>query len=267
MSISQPNFLMVFNETSGKNVTNYGTNVGLFAIAAQATENTDFAWHPGAGIYANDGYLEPLTAVGAHEPYLSTAATGPGSTITVMNFAVGFRIHSGTAISGTFTFFCTPGSSTSVGDVQLSAISPAGSGNFDLHCQVNNTGGANPIIFTDVTALLFDTDYIVSVSIDPTTVSATVGLLKFGSNTTQTPTSVNWTSFALDSAWPLIMRRSDFTNYFAMNGRLYFWAYQRGSTAWNSTDLAAINSNPATAIPGWPSGGGGSTATCAWWKA
>lgn len=251
MTVANPDFLHVFNETSGRAITNYGSKAGAFAIATQAVESTNFSWHQGLGPYTSSGYLQLLSASGSQMPYLSTSFTAPSQALVNLNVAVGFRV---TAYNNGNLRLVMPGSNTSDGNVLFEAQTPAGAGDYDFIMRFRNTGGGE-IAGGTVSALAFGTDYIVAASVDVGTVTAVQGRFKFGANSVVSPATANWTSFACEAAWPFVLRRSDFTNYYGMQGRLNFFAYQRNATAWVSQDLIDIVANPATAITGWPSGG------------
>jgi hypothetical protein len=256
MTVSNPDFLMTFNESSGRPVTNYGSKSGGYSIGTQAAEGTDFSWHQGQGPYTASGYLESLinASPNAAMVFLSTTAGGYSNSLENINVALGFRTL---AFSNNQVRLVMPNGSvnTTDGNVLIELSSPAGSGDFDLLCRFRNDGGGE-LAFTTVSALSFGVDYTLAASIDVSTPTACVGRFKFGSNSVETPATVNFNTMHFESGiGPYILRRSDFPNYYGHKGRLNMFAYQRGAAAWSSQDLIDIVSNPATAITGWPAGG------------
>jgi hypothetical protein len=251
MAVAQPNHLLVFNESSGTSVTQYGTASAGYTIQ-QGTSPTNWEWFNGAGPYLNNGYLQGKTTGGsANMPYLSSAATAPSAALANTNVMAAFRI---TGYSDGIGIICSQ-NGTNDGDARISVVT--GTSDFDLVCLFNHDGDV-PITNT-FTGLSFGVDYIVSMSLDASVATAVQARFKLGADSVVTPATANWNSFALRATWPYIWRRNDFTTNFAPLGRIYAFAYGRGQAAWSAADLADINSDPAATIGGWPGGGPNTT--------
>lgn len=242
MTIINPDFLLIFNETSGTTATNYGSQTGGYTIQ-QGTSPTDYTWNPGAGSY--DGYLDIKTKSTSSMPYLTTAATTPGTTLEAMNFAIGFELDSFSS-SGYLL-----GTGSSSYNFRARAVAPTVGGDFNLEVNLSTTNGFKTHTFT---ALTFGTFYALSASYDPSTIAATQVMSKLGAAATIVESTYNDTASTLLNEWPRLgMHEFDFTA--GLDGRLHYFAWQRGGAAWSSTDLTNINSNPKSYLTGWPGGG------------
>jgi hypothetical protein len=252
MTVANPDFLLVFNEASGTSVTNHGSQAGAYTIN-QGSSPTNWEWHPNTGPFT--GFFESKSASGANMPYLSTAVAAPTQGLDTLNCAIGFQLH---ALGGAGATRLTSSSATTGdGDVIIMAVPPSGGGNFDLEVSFKTLG--SQALSQTFTALSFNTNYQLAVSIDVSTPTAVQARFKLGAASVVAPATVNWSSEELDDEWPYLCRRQDFNNYFGLDGYLYYWAYERGGTAWSATDLADINTDPSAAINGWPGGGGPAT--------
>lgn len=250
MAVAQPDFLLVFNESSGASVNNYGTAGGTYAVDAQAAETTDYTRTSSGGSYGSlNGYLTSLTDSGADQVWLSTSATAPGAALETINFMIAFRL---TGYTQNNSRLIGPNLDATDGGVSIFIVNPSGGGDYDLDAQFK---AGNTVSMTTITGLTFGTDYILSGSIDVSTPTACQARFKLGANAVNSPATVSMNTFTFENAWPYLLRRSDFTNYFGIRGRLNAFAWQRGGTAWSSTDLGDVNSNPSGNIAGWPSGG------------
>lgn len=252
MAVEQPDHLHVMNETSGTAITQYGTADAGYSVQ-QGTSPTNWEWHQGAGPYTNNGYFESKTRTTANMPYLATSATTPGVGFQNLGLMIAFYITDYNAATG--GILVAPNGASVIGDVLVTVGAPGGSGDFDLICQFSHSGSGS--ISNTFSALAYSTNYILSMSLDVSTVSAVQARFKLGAGSVQTPATQDWTSYGLLDSWPRILRRQDFTDELGIIGRINAFAYTRGGTLWSATDLGDINSNPATAITGWPSGGGG----------
>jgi len=247
MSVPQPDYLHTFNEASGATITNYGSKATAYVLdTAGATENTDWIWHPDAGPSPYLGYYEGVTGQGANMPWASTAQTGPGTSIVTINAMIAFNI---TDLPGAgFTVFMA---GSGEADITIRAQNKVGS-NFDVFVDWANSGSTH--INTTFTGLTFGTDYSVATALDVTTLSAVIGTARLNATEQNTGTS-NWVSHSLVNGWPFFSRSSGFDIYFGIIGKVRAMAYQRGGTAWTSSELTSINADPAF-ITGWPSAGG-----------
>lgn len=243
MAIGQPDFLLIFNESSGTAVTNYGSQATSYAIM-QGSSPTNYTWNQGSGSY--DGYLDLKTRRGANMPYLQTAATAPGTTLETVNFAVGFELD------GYDDEILVSYLSTASGALNIVPKVAVGSGNFDLFVRFNtDSGGGTNQVISDLSYGVF---YILSASFNCTSANACVSSYKLNSGLVSTVTD-NLTLQTLPNAWPNICAAAGSAVNGGIDGRLHFWAFQRGGTAWDSTDLATINSNPKSAFGTWWPGG------------
>ncbi len=249
MSVAQPRFLLIFNETSGSSITNYGSEGGNYAIQ-QGTSPTNYEWAQQAAT-PTGGRLDLKTKTGANMPYMTTAAASQADTLVGMNFACGFSFDSLGSAPGSYLISEPSGVGT-----EVRIVTPSAGGDFDLACKFHHSGAAG--VTHTFTALSFATFYQVAMAFDPTTVAATVARFKLGAAATVTPSSVDASTFALPTGNPSINREFSFTTYGGCDGQIYYWAYGRG-TSWSSTDLGDINTDPSAAITGWPGGGGGSS--------
>lgn len=243
MAVSQPTHLLVFNETSGTNVTNYGTNGTVYTIQAGSSP-TNYEWSQ-QSLSPTAGLLDVKTKSGTNMPYLSTAASAFANTLTTVNFAVGFKLDSIPAYRAYFHDHPT------ANGTRVYAREPTGGGDFDLYAFTGTTAGGGQSY--SWTALSFGTLYQLALSFDCSTPSATQIRFKLNSDATIEPATVNTTGQELTTTHGYILRDEGFTDVGSMDGKIYYWVYQRGGTAWTSTDLGDINSDPAANIGGWPS--------------
>ena len=248
MSVPQPDYLHTFNQASGATITNYGSKATAYVIdTAGATENTDWSWHADAGPSPYLGYYLGITAEGANMPWASTAQGAQGGGLVTINAMVAFNITNFGAGGGGCYFI----GDRADGDVRISAGNKVGS-NFDLTVRWSNGGGG--VISTTFTNLTFGTDYAVACSLDVTTTTAVFGTARVNS-TEQSTATANWSAQGLTPTWVYFGRSSSFDIYYGIVGRVRAMAYQRGGTAWTSSELTSINADPAF-ITGWPSAGG-----------
>lgn len=246
-----PDFLHVFAEASGTAVAQYGTVSGSYAINASSTGYSRVA---SGGIWSGAGYVAG-SGVNTTVLALATAAATPGGGIQTINVAAAFRLVS---LNDSQAYIVAPGLSTADGDVRIAAA--AAGGGFDLTVLFNHTGGTGTAGIT-FAGLAFNTDYQLAASLNVSTLTAVVARAKLGSGAVQTSASANYTSFDMSDAWPRLLHRYDFqppSGAFGFDGRLHYFAYERGGTALSDTDLTDLNSNPTAFITGWPGGGGGS---------
>lgn len=244
MAVAQPNHLLVFNESSGTTVTQYGTLASGYTIQ-QGTSPTNWEWFNGAGPYLSNGYLQGKTTGGSSSmPYLSSAATAPSAALANINVMAAFRV---TGYSDGIGIICSQ-NGTNDGDARISVVT--GTGDFDLVCLFDHDGNAP--ISTTFTGLSFGVNYIVAMSLDVSTPTAVQARFKLGAGSVVSPATANWNSFGMRATWPYIWRRNDFTTNLAPLGRIYAFAYGRGQTVWSSTDLGDITAAPDSAITGWP---------------
>jgi hypothetical protein len=252
MAVARPNHLLVFNESSGTAVTQYGTASAGYSIQNTGTSPTNWEWFSGAGLYLNNGYLQGKTASGSGMPYLSSAATVPSAALANINVMAAFRV---TGFSSGVGIICAENGGD--GDVKIQANTAVGTGDYDLFCRFTNDGSAE--ISTTFSDLSFTNDYILSMSLDATTPTAVQARFKLGAGSVVAPATANWNSFGMRATWPYIWRRNDLPTDLAPLGRIYAFAYGRGQTVWSATDLGDINTDPDAAITGWP--GAGATTT------
>lgn len=251
--VAQPDWLLVFNETSGTNVTNYGATTGSYTLQDDPTApamapTTDYVWHSNTGPFK--GYLESKTKNSFAMPWLATTATAPSATLETINVAIAFLIRS---VDNNSCRLVSASNNPSDGGVFIQTNSPAGSGDFDLEVKFSHDGSQS--ILKTFSALSFNAVHQVAACIDVSGgLSAITGRYKLNAGTVQT-NSTTWTSNSFEAAWPRLLRRSDFTKYYGLDGNIYYFACDRGGTAWSSGDLDAINASPAGALTGWPSSG------------
>jgi hypothetical protein len=244
MTVANPTHLLVFAESSGSTVTNYGSHANDWAIQA-GTENTHYQWFPGA----SPAYLDVSQKTGSSLPRIETTGTAPSASLTNINVAIGFRVDS---------FDTTGGINASwlvVEDAGARIIvrSPAGSGDFDLEIRFRDTGDFGDV--NTISALTFGTDYRVAASIDVSDPNNCQVRYKIGGSSTVTPATEGHNGLTWSNAFVELNHATGFDIYGGLDGRLHYFAYERGGTVWSSSDLGDINSNPAGTITGWPGGG------------
>lgn len=245
--VAQTNHLLIFNESSGTAVTQYGTAASGYAIQ-QGTSPTNYEWHADAGSY--DGYLDSKTKSGGSTPYMTTAATAPSATLETINCCVAVEVDGyDTAVTPDSSYLAATNSGIAL---WIRVEQPSGSGNFDITLKYQDSGSGGAA-HTIKTACTFGTLYIISTSIDVSTPSSCTLRWKVNSDadgsTTESHSGYNW-----GTSWPRLNVAPGFTNYGGLDGRYHFFAYQRGGTAWSAADLANINSNPSSELTGWPGG-------------
>lgn len=247
MAVAQPTHLLIFNETSGANITNYGTVSTVYAIQ-QGSATTHYEWVQQAQT-PTGGYIDLKQKGGANMPWMATAATAFANTLTTLNFAIGFTVDSLEGIVGN-NFVSHPDANE--GDVFVNVVGPSAGGDFDITMALNSNNGSSSGPTHTFTGLTFGTFYRIAASLDVSSPATATGRFKLGSNATVTPATTNMTSQNMGTSHPWFNRARDFTNYGGHDGRFYYIAYQRGGTPWSSTDLGDINTDPSAAITGWP---------------
>jgi hypothetical protein len=256
VAVGTPDFLHVFNNTSGTTPTHYGTQASGYVIQG-GTDPTNYSWSQ-QSLSPTAGYLDVKTKTGGSIPYLTTAATGPGSALETLNMAIGTWVDDyDTAVGGSFIVGGAGGSQTTC---RLRAIAPASttSGKFDLELQTQTAGGFGYAPFTVATDLDLATLVKFAMSVEITGGNMQLRY-KVNSNAVQTPAAQSGGADSYGNHWPAlnVALQSGFSTYGGLDGRYYYFAFQRGGTFWSSTDLDDINTDPSAALGGWPSGGGG----------
>mgnify|MGYP001210282683 CR=1 FL=1 len=261
MAVAQPQFLLVFNESTGKTVTNHGSHATPYTIRADAacTQGSDFNWTPDSGPYPGTGKLStvfPGNGSGTNlTTWLSTAHTPPASAYQNINVACGFRVISPGYDAGQgYGYLFGPSLSGLNGDCIGSIIAPTVGGDFNFRFRFRSISGymyESPLI----TGLSFNTDYVMSACLNAGTHRA---LFKWDSTTATDNAYTHGGMEPYNGSWPYINRTADQDNYHSVKADFHFFVYGRNQTAWSTTNLDEINADPATAIGGWPASGGGS---------
>lgn len=250
MSVT-PQILLAMTQTSGSNITNYGSGGGTFPIQAGATENTDFRWVGGS-------YLEYQTRYegggASTQPYTTLGGLALGTTFSHIYVAMKFRItsyDSGVLNQG---HLCWPATGGGDGGIGVRLVAPSGGGDFDLYCK-GETASLFPIGTHTFTALTFGTDYSLCVVADLTSNTAVQMKFLLDAGTVQKPATTNpgGDSWSTDAGY--LDRRGDFDKYGGVVGRLYYFVHGRG-TLLSDGDMGTANSSPSSFFTGWPSGGG-----------
>jgi hypothetical protein len=245
MPVAQPTHLLIFNEASGTTVTNAGTH-GTNYVIQQGTSPTHYEWVQQAQT-PTGGYLDSKVNSGSNMPYMTVGGAAQSSTIATINCALGFWLD---AIASPRTDLVTDGSH----GLRVRAAPPAGSGNFDLQVRVATT--SDFLVTQTYSALSFGTFYQLALSVDVTTIAAAQMRIKLGAGSVQTPATGNFSGGqSYTTPQPLLGAENGFTDATGVDGRYYYFAYQRGGTAWASADLDDINADPSASITGWPGGG------------
>lgn len=200
------------------------------------------------GLYTGSGRLSGTTGVDANQTYMTiTGATAPGSALDDFNCALAFKF-TGAALNNTASYLVAPGTSPTDGNIRLSLQPPAATGDFDLtfECRNTSSGAITPLKTGALAGLLFNTVYQVACSVNMAVTGAIVPKIKVNSATVITGATANFTSFAMENAWPILLTRSDFApGAFDFDGDLYYFAYNRGTgIAWGDSDLDSINADP-----------------------
>jgi hypothetical protein len=242
--VSKPDFLLVFDESSGRFASNYGSIPGIYSII-QGNNSTDYDWHYNANTVLS--YFEGKTKIGNSMPYFSTTANTPGTNLDCINCAVGFRIRS---ISNGKTQLVSPTRSSSNGNISIWASVASGTGDFDLNISCISSGLVG-VSYT-FSSLSFNRDYKVAFSIDTTNITMCSGNFILGNGSIITSDPVNLFSYSWEDNWPLLLRDANYNNLYGLDGFLYYFVYDRGATAWGLPDLVNINQHPDTTIYGWP---------------
>lgn len=260
MSVPQPTHLLIFNEASGTSITNYGTQGTAFGIGAGSSP-TDYQWHQDGttanGFLDDDAasYLDGKTKTGGNQPYINNGGATPSSVLETINAAIGFMVRGSNLTTGRAGLVCGGGVNY---DVSIYVRAPSGGGDFDLQVRVEtpSTYGNNYTI----TGLSYNTEYRLAVSVEILGSEPKIQVrYKLDGNATVTPTAEQsgGTTWSAYNPYLNCDRTSGFTTYGGVDGKYHYFAYQRGGTAWTSTELGNINSDPAGTITGWPAGGGG----------
>lgn len=239
MAVAQPNHLLVFGESSGTSITNYGTISTVYTIGG-GTSPTDYAWNTNADPALS--YLETKQEDTANNPGMSTAATAPSGVLNTINLAIKFQP---TTTAGAGTHFLLYSDKGAFVYIQNTA------GTYSLFLEFRDvfTQGAT---YTVATGLSYGVDHILVASIDVTTNTASQPRYKLDGNAVVTPTAFNLDN-SFGTEWPVISRGFINTGE-GVKSRYYWMAYQRGGTAWTSSDLDSIYASPSF-ITGWPGGG------------
>lgn len=250
MTILAPKHLLLFGETNGTGITNYGTTGSPYTIQNGA-QNTDWSWHPGLGLFVPGGYLQTVHTQ-TTETYATTAATAPSATLETINFAAAFRCTAFDSAAGGGVF-CNPtgGLGAREGNLSLEVRNPSAGSDFDLNVLFTSSGSTS--VTQVFTGLTFGTDYQVAGTVDVSAPAAVLLHVALNGGSVQTPASGNMNTFNWEGAWPMIGGINGLlgTNW-GLVGRFYYWIYDRGgATQWSNPDLLAINANP-TIVPGWP---------------
>jgi hypothetical protein len=259
MAVAQPDFLLVFNESSGTAVTNYGTQASGYTIQGSGSSPTDYEWNQQA-LSPTAGYLDLKTVGGgsANLPYLTTAATAPSTGQQPLCLAIGFKIDGWDTVL-TRSYLVSSGPAQVTAGFCLTVQPPAGSGDFDLHLEFRTGGGFGWGVGNRrvMSALTFGTLYQLAACGEFSGADMTLRY-KLNSNAVITPAAQSNGSDGLSAVWPYLnnAQYEGFNDYGGINGQLYYFALDRNGAVWSDTDLGDINSNPATAITGWPTSGG-----------
>lgn len=264
MPVAQPTHLLVFNESSGTSVTNYGTQGTAFVIQ-QGTSPTDYTWTPNATTPLL-GIFTGKTKTTANLPYMTNVGTTPGAAMETINLGAAFTIRGFDTATNISYICCGAGAKK---NMTLAVIAPTGGGDFDLKLFVRTDGGFGNDYTTGLTALTFGTTYYFAASLEYQGSNVMQARYKLGSNATQVPATESTGADTFTNANPQINVASvdAFTDHGGIDGDLLYLAYQRGGTFWSSSDLGSINADPAGFITGFPAGSAGPTATVAWVKA
>lgn len=259
MSVSQPDILTVFGESSGTTLTEHGTLSGTdWTLGSNPSgtpvEDTHYFWNPNA----DETLSYFLKQTSSFRIFFTTAATTPGTTLETINGAIKFRLLNNAG--GSQRLF-----GDSVGSQFGRAVAAAVSGDFDVQLFFFGLSATSPAATIRIGAgqtidkeLSFGVDYKISWSLDVSTLTAVVLTATIDAETPVATSPVNWTgSTQMADEWPTIFAdgpsdAGSFADY-----RAHYFAYQRGGTAWSASDLSDINSDPAANITGWPGGGGG----------
>lgn len=255
--VPKPDFLLVFNQASGAAITGYGSVASGGYTIQQGTSPTDYEW--GAQPLSPTAGRIDLKNIGngsSNMPYMTTAATSPSAAMEHCKFAVAFEVDGWD--TGLGSSHVITGSAGSVNcPVGVRVVPPSGGGDFDIALHTLTSGGFGfSNLRTGMTGLTFGTLYKLVGTIGPTG-SGTLALkYKLNSNAVQAPTPVSDGADAFHGSWPLLNGAipSGFTDFGGLNGRLYYYAHDRGGAAWLDAELRAINEDPSAALTGWPSG-------------
>lgn len=247
MAVAQPEVLLILNESSGTNVTNYGS-VSTDATVSNGVENTDWAWHQDAGTL--DGYWECITEGGDDMGWISLTAITTSAAQASIWRALAFNLTAWDTRASNVGHVYHGNENGK--DIEFQITSPTSTGDFDMTVSVSDRiGNTRTITYAD---LSFSTVYSIVAAVDASTPTASFLKTKLDNGSVQTSTTWNLPSNPWDDAYGYIGRRHDFSNYYGIEGNVYYLAGTNGALL-SDSDMADINSDPAANITGWPSAG------------